>query len=133
MLKDYLLLLRKYSELSQADAAESANMKLSKYKSYESGAKNPDEDDCLLLSRMLGFEDDILNDNSSGSISQKLYNLLENNDEQISCDSAYCNGGEPENDTLTEKEIRIILAYRYADEHYKKQFESLTEEVLDKI
>lgn len=127
MLDDYLKLLRKYTGKTLADAAKDSGLELSRYISYEKGKSIPDEDECLLLSKMLGFDADILTDNSDVSI-HKLMNLLETKIDE----NGYVNDCiNKDRNYLTEDELYILSVFRNASDEYKKKFINLANEALN--
>lgn len=127
MLNDYLKLLRKYTGKTQIDAAIEAGIDLSKYKAFEHGKKVPDEAECLLLSKMLCFDEDVLSPDAENSITQ-LTGLFENQGidyeyENCTDDSVYIRDG------LSSEEIFILSVYRKATAEHKEKIMKLAKDI----
>lgn len=110
MFDDYLTLLRKYSEKTQKEAASDANMNLSCYQSYENGSKVPDKECCLLLSKMLGFRDDIFCEGEKSIYN--LHYLFETYDEDRYLVDADFEKSLYEQDFITKEELFLLSSFR---------------------
>ena len=131
MLNDYLILLRKYSEKTQKEAAKDANLHLTGYKAYENGSKIPDKECCELLSKMLGFNNDIFSKN--GQSIYKLHHLLETHVEDTYLLDADFENSLYEQDFITEEEMLLLSLYRKLSDSDKEKLIEKIENLLQNM
>ncbi len=119
MLDDYLVLLRKYAGKTQIDAAKEAGLDLAKYTSFEKGKRTPNPDECVLLSQMLGFDEDVLSPDAKNSFAHQS-NLFKNygieySSEELPDESELIREG------LSTEEILLLTLFRKASDENKEK------------
>ena len=131
MFNEFICLFRRYCGLSQQEVADAAGLSIEKYRSYEYGLADPDEEALSRLSRVFGLKESVFN--LGVEHIQKTFDMFE---PRYADDNIFATAEDKAKvrlllNMLEEDETRLILMFRTATDEQKKEILRIVSSIRD--
>ena len=131
MFNEFICLFRRYCGLGQQEVADAAGMSIEKYRSYEYGLADPDEDALNRLSAVFGLKESVFS--LGAEHVQKTFEMFE---PRYADDNIFATAEDKAKvklllNMLEDEETRLVLIFRTATDEQRAEIMKFVSEIHD--
>lgn len=131
MFNEFICLFRRYCGLGQQEVADAAGMSIEKYRSYEYGLADPDEDALNRLSAVFGLKESVFS--LGAQHVQKTFEMFE---PRYADDNIFASAEDKAKvklllNMLEDEETRLVLMFRTATDEQRAEIMKFVSDIHD--